>query len=746
MIHTLLLQEEEYIVESSEVWKSKSSEQIEEWFLSSLSEEKLNLKKVADFLRHLIKAGELTLFKGFAELLQDELKQRDMKKEGIWLLTLRGTVLGVDPSFKLNARKTAETILDSRLGSMFIKNSGFDTDLPVAVCMQRLNLLLSLNEGCYCHEKTWGFGVVNKVDAFYEKVIVDFKNKPGHQFSFKYAAETLELVGDDHLMARYYADPEGVAAMVESDPGEVIKIALRSYGPMSVPLLNELFVKEGIVQESGWKSFWAAARKNLKTDVLVEIPEKRNAPVVLLESERIYDEKWFERLAEQRDVARIIPLIKGLLENVAPDELTDEARSIVGKRLRFVLTAGATVSRGDVVDALLLAHTMKLSEEETGARGFLEKLRDSKVLSGVLNTLTMRQTAELREYLVELYPAEISGVLRACIGELHGPVLNDVMAYLVESDGEECARAVKDLLDEGDSGAALVQWVCRNSSKVIGWGVATPFSLIMLLLDAIGRRGGDVTVASINQLKALLEKGEWFLSTLQKLTKDQRADIVIRIQRSNDWDESGRRAVIARAIKAFPELQSIFDQTARQEADDERPRGNYTSFRSYREKSDQLKRLVNEEIPRNSRDIGIARSYGDLRENGEYEAARHEQGLLMARKAEIETDLARVTATDFSGFPVDRAGMGTHVVISRDDGVEMQFNILGEWDRDESLNIISSRSRVAELLSGAKPGDKISLPTETAEMMCAVKSVEGLDEKVKKWISGKSQANIDIVN
>ena len=52
-----------------------------------------------------------------------------------------------------------------------------------------------------------------------------------------------------------------------------------------------------------------------------------------------------------------------------------------------------------------------------------------------------------------------------------------------------------------------------------------------------------------------------------------------------------------------------------------------TSSRSYRARQKHLERIMTVEIPENSKEIEVARSYGDLRENAEFKYAKERQGL-----------------------------------------------------------------------------------------------------------------------
>jgi transcription elongation GreA/GreB family factor len=174
-----------------------------------------------------------------------------------------------------------------------------------------------------------------------------------------------------------------------------------------------------------------------------------------------------------------------------------------------------------------------------------------------------------------------------------------------------------------------------------------------------------------------------------------------------------------------------------------RPR--LTSRRSFRERQAQLKKLVEVDIPENSREIGVAISYGDLRENFEYQAAKDKQGLLMRRKSELEQDLVAVQAADFKNTPSDCAGMATCIWIAGVAGEEQRLCILGEWDCDEALGIVGAGSGVAELLFGKRAGDAFELP-ESIEIgarripagPCRITRVTPLDEDIRAWMEGKS--------
>ena len=137
----------------------------------------------------------------------------------------------------------------------------------------------------------------------------------------------------------------------------------------------------------------------------------------------------------------------------------------------------------------------------------------------------------------------------------------------------------------------------------------------------------------------------------------------------------------------------------------------------------------------NAKEIAVARSYGDLRENFEYKAAKDMQRVLMARRADLETMMSKVRPTDFSEAPKGGAGIGSTVTLEYPGGRVEHFHILGEWDQQPDQHIISSSTRMAKALAGKKPGDKVLVPAEDgAEVECALRSVEDLPAEIREWV------------
>jgi transcription elongation factor GreA len=122
---------------------------------------------------------------------------------------------------------------------------------------------------------------------------------------------------------------------------------------------------------------------------------------------------------------------------------------------------------------------------------------------------------------------------------------------------------------------------------------------------------------------------------------------------------------------------------------------------------DELARLK-EERPKISREIGIAREHGDLKENAEYHAAKDRQGMVEAQIKDIEDKLARAEIIDPSKLSGDRVRFGATVKLTNlDTDEETSYQIVGADEADINAGMISVSAPLARALIGKSIGDEV---------------------------------------
>ncbi len=186
------------------------------------------------------------------------------------------------------------------------------------------------------------------------------------------------------------------------------------------------------------------------------------------------------------------------------------------------------------------------------------------------------------------------------------------------------------------------------------------------------------------------------------------------------FEELNKRSLFGRIVRVYPEMQSMLEGEG-----GERQEALIVSWESLERRKEEYEDLVKKKIPENTREIAVARSYGDLRENFEFKAAKEMQRVLQRRQAEMEVALSLARGTDFANADTSIVSIGTVVTYRNLDSGETQtYTILGAWDGKPERAILSYQSGISQALLGKRVGDQIDLPTEHGTEKVEIVSIE----------------------
>ena len=125
---------------------------------------------------------------------------------------------------------------------------------------------------------------------------------------------------------------------------------------------------------------------------------------------------------------------------------------------------------------------------------------------------------------------------------------------------------------------------------------------------------------------------------------------------------------------------------------------------------DELDYLVNVKVEENKKDISTARSFGDLSENSEYDAAKEEQGKIHARIAELRDMIAHAKVVDESQIDESKVSVGSIVkVYNKTREKDFTYHIVGSYEVDPTVGKISDDSPIGRALLGARAGDVVTV-------------------------------------
>ncbi len=125
-------------------------------------------------------------------------------------------------------------------------------------------------------------------------------------------------------------------------------------------------------------------------------------------------------------------------------------------------------------------------------------------------------------------------------------------------------------------------------------------------------------------------------------------------------------------------------------------------FQKMQQELEQLKTVGRSEVEER---IKVARGFGDLSENAEYDEAKNDQALLESRIATLEAQLKNVRILDESELTGENVHVGATVRIANDQGKEFTYTISGATEADPFHGKISDESPVGKAILGKRVGE-----------------------------------------
>lgn len=130
---------------------------------------------------------------------------------------------------------------------------------------------------------------------------------------------------------------------------------------------------------------------------------------------------------------------------------------------------------------------------------------------------------------------------------------------------------------------------------------------------------------------------------------------------------------------------------------------------------EQLKTTGRDEIAER---IKVARSFGDLSENSEYDEAMNEQAKLEAKIARLENDIRNANILDEDNLNAGVVHPGSKVKVENvENGKKSEYTILGPSESNPAQGIISDQSPIGKSLIGNRKGDIVDVQLPTGKIL-----------------------------
>jgi transcription elongation GreA/GreB family factor len=258
-------------------------------------------------------------------------------------------------------------------------------------------------------------------------------------------------------------------------------------------------------------------------------------------------------------------------------------------------------------------------------------------------------------------------------------------------------------------------------------------------ISAAINKGIEDTSTQASKLKELFILNTDFHKFMIELVKGHEIDILHAIQTCDSLRLDEKQSMLVKISTNSPEIKEMLEkgegkkmfaahkkQHLKKKEEEEE---TLTSIKSFKLLTEELSDIVKIQIPENSAAIAHARSYGDLKENSEYKAAKERQAFLQKRRSELEMALNTLIPTDFSDVIINGiCTPGSMITVKYDDDSTEIFYLLGVWDSNPDNNFLSSVSRLGKILKNKSVGEKIKMPDSR---FAIIEKVEKLPDNIR---------------
>ncbi len=570
--------------------------------------------------------------------------------------------------------------------------------------------LEKLKPGTYCLHKSWGFGKVAEWNLLLNQVLINFQSKKGHAMQLAYAADNLSALAPEHFLARKATNLSGLKTQLKSDPTAVVRNVLESLGgSATISQISQMMIGD-LFGEADWKKWWTSTTKSLKKDGFFHLPTKKTEPIQL-RGEKVSRANelitFFNQARQPKEQAAALDNIIKLhtefddpATQLQPVVNAIEEAAVRNQRFNPAFTLELIMARDDMREHLpaltssdpdlILAHVLK--DEEAKLATILPKLPAAK---------EKRVLIALPAALGDEWPRRAWQLMQGNHARAVPPI-----ARMFLENGQEAE--LRRLLDRGIREHSLTSetlgWLCKERAGEFR-DLVNP-DLLGAILSALERDAHNETSRGSKLRDLLVDDRELMSDMFAGADASIARDGMRRLMLTPVFDELTKRSLLARIIKLYPELESVITGDQKEE----KTESLVVSWSSLEKRRAELEKIVNKDIPENSKEIGVARSYGDLRENFEFKAAKQMQAVLARRKIELQIQLAQARGTSFENPDTAQVSIGTIVTLRETgSGKEETYTILGAWDGDPDRRIISYQAALGQALLSHRVGETVSL-------------------------------------
>lgn len=591
---------------------------------------------------------------------------------------------------------------------------------------------IAFDKGSFVYHKTWSIGRISALS--HENVVIDFSQKRNHSMSLSMAFSSLQVLPKHHIWVLKSVFPkEKLSDKFKSDVPWGLRTLISSHNNAATLKDMKAEIVPSILTAKEWTSWQTSAKKVIMNDPLIGFLPNDPDVFTVRATPISYEEKSLGIFRNEKRFYQKVRIVRDFLESGDPETefFMEMVQYFVDQCTVYQKVNDQVIASYLFVDYLCdrfpflerpgtvdFKHLYGLLDNKPKTFGDIE---DSELKKAFIdNVVTVEDPEQVERVLISLYPYYLTSYIMDMLRE-------QGKQKVIEDMFRNACRNYRENAD-------LFTYLARTYDKKF-WEKKIKISFETLLtselqlldyaFNAIEAKKATVENRKIAKtLTTILFEERTIFDFLKTANEGSAQRINFIVQRMQGLEQSRKIEVKHAILDKYPDFVFLGEETSSTEMVSS---GLLVTKAKFIEKQAELDRIMNVEIPENSKEIGEALSLGDLRENSEFKAAKEKQGILNTTMMRLTEEISRASVVNQSAVDASKVSFGTEVVLQNHvTGKEDLYRILGPWESDPNDHTISYLAPFGAKLLNHKVGERFTFEINEQRYDFTITSITAL--------------------
>ena len=576
-----------------------------------------------------------------------------------------------------------------------------------------LELLAHMHKGNFVyHSAGWGVGEIMDVSFLREQLSLEFDYVAGKKdLSFQNAFKTLIPISKDHFLAKRFGDPDALEIFAKERPVQLIKMLLKDLGPKTASEIKDELC-ELVIPEAEWTKWWQSTRTKIKKEPSIEVPEDLKENFKLREIEVGHEERLQKALEKEPSINDLIQLVYAFLRDFPVSTRNEGFSASLYKKLQEALSSDHLTDEQELQIRFFL-HDLDPTQNASSIQTLIQKYPsfDHLIANIPIIALKKRTLVDVKSYRKDWVAIFQDMLLKVDQNPLRDYLLEELLSNGHE---KEVVDRLNLMLEHPTLYPSALLWYFKKimstketlplSSQDGKNRLLESFLILLSILDKSGPLNRDLT----KKMLTFITTGRYAIlrKIFQGSDVESVKEFLLLSTKCLSFTNHDIKIFHSLAEVVHPSLEKL-----RKKYDDHEPEEEviWTTEEGLNKIKARIEEIGTIETVENAKEIEIARSHGDLRENSEFKFALEKRDRLQGELKFLAEQISKAKVLVKDEISLDAVNVGVIVDCEDEKGTSVSYTLLGPWDANTDKNILSFQSKLAQDIKGLKVGDSFKI-------------------------------------